>query len=88
MDLSPNEALLSIDLNTADRRCYRWDTDDDDDAAAAADDDDNGFFCKRKMPRGESYSAERAAKKPQARDVQQADKHRWQDTITLVQAFS
>ena len=42
----------------------------------------------RKMPRGESCSAERAAKKPQARDVQQADKHRWQDTITLVQAFS
>ena len=36
----------------------------------------------------DAYFAERAAKKPQARDVQQADKHRWQDTITLVQAFS
>ena len=36
----------------------------------------------------DAYSAERAARKPQARDVQQADKHRWQDTITLVQAFS
>ena len=30
----------------------------------------------RKMPRGESCSAERAAKKHEARDEQQADKHR------------
>ena len=62
-----------MDLDTAGRRCYRWDTDDDDD-----DDDDYGdddVFFAHGIRREENHArdVQQSAERPQARDVQQAE---------------
>ena len=46
------------------------------------------FAYGRCREENQARDVQQAAQTPQARDVQQAEKHRWQDTITLVQAFS
>ena len=70
-----------MDLDTAGRRCYRWDTDDDDDDDDdddVDDDDDYGdddVFFSHGIRREENHArdVQQSAERPQARDVQQAE---------------